>query len=125
MDSLGLSGLEQSPENPGWWIKRVTNLRSSRSSAGRSSVGKRQWRVRKRDLVAGEAARRELDGGGSLVESVWILCRELKREAMKARGRGRMEAMRMEHWGVRDSIKNECHANYSPAHIFPYNCFLI
>jgi hypothetical protein len=69
-------------------------------------VGKRQWRVRKRGLVAGEAERRgfdggvEGDGGGSLAGSIRSLDRELNREVMKDRGWGRTEAMRVENWGI-------------------------
>jgi len=72
----------------GWYTKRVTSLRSRRSRAGRSSVGKRQWRVTKRDLVDSVAARRGFDGmkeKGGAVDG-----RESKTEAIKARVVGRM-----------------------------------
>lgn len=77
-------------------------------------MGKRQWRVRKRDFVAGEAARRGLDGGvagdrgGSLVESVRFLGRELNREVTKARVWGSIESLSVERWGMNIGSRMPC-----------------
>lgn len=58
----------------------MTRRRSSRSSAGSKSVGKRQWRVRKMGVVA--------DDNGLSLEDVEN-AGESKREERNVRGEGR------------------------------------
>lgn len=60
--------------------KRVTRPRSSRSSAGRRSVGKRVWRVRRVDLVFSEASERGFEDPWEWwVEVARVVIRDVRR----------------------------------------------
>ena len=61
----------------------MTRCRSIRSRAGSSSLGNRQWRVRKSDWRAGEAERR---GQEEVEEERAEAAMVEMREVMKARG---------------------------------------
>lgn len=68
-------------------VKRVTSLRSRRSRAGRSSLGKRVWRVRRRGFRSGEEGVRRGFGGGDEGGGG----KEAKREVRWGRVLGRRE----------------------------------
>lgn len=60
--------------------KRVTRPRSRRSRAGRRSVGKRVWRVRRADLMFSEASERGFeDSWECWVEVARVVIRDVRR----------------------------------------------
>ena len=60
--------------------KRVTRPRSRRSRAGRRSVGKRVWRVRRVDLVFSEASERGFEDPREWwVEVARVVMRDVRR----------------------------------------------
>jgi len=68
--------------------RRVTNPRSRRSRAGRRSVGKRVWRVRRADLVFSEASDRGFEVPCECwVEVARVVIRDVRRARVDGMGR--------------------------------------